>query len=101
MLLLQEAIPRGYSCKSKFPPWIYYNLRYYLVKKNYFHHRFKKKLSDYFYNRFASYRKLVKNTVKSDGLGRLMYIDNKLSYSPSISGNMYLISENTDLVPFR
>jgi hypothetical protein len=29
----EQAIPRGYSCKSKFPHWFSYNLRYYIAKK--------------------------------------------------------------------
>jgi hypothetical protein len=56
---MEQAIPRGYSCKSKFPPWFSYTLMYYITKKNYFHRHFKKKPSDYFYDRFAFYRKLV------------------------------------------
>jgi hypothetical protein len=43
---MEQAIPRGYSSKSKFPPWFSYTLRYYINKKNYFHRRFKKKPSD-------------------------------------------------------
>jgi hypothetical protein len=43
---VEKAIPRGYSCKSKFPPWFSYNLRCYIDKKNYFHRRFEKKLAD-------------------------------------------------------
>jgi hypothetical protein len=45
---MDQAIPRGYSCKSKFPHWLSYTLRYYITKKNYFPRRFKKKPSDYF-----------------------------------------------------
>jgi hypothetical protein len=97
---MEQAIPRGYSCKSKFPPWFSYTLRYYIAKKNYFHHLFKKKPSDYFYDRFPFYRKLVKNTIKPFRLTWLKSIDNNLSHSPNISGNTYLISENTDPVPF-
>jgi hypothetical protein len=62
---MDKAIPCGYSRKSKFPPWFSHTLRYYIAKKNYFHHRFKKKLSNYFYNKFALCRKLVKSTIKS------------------------------------
>jgi hypothetical protein len=39
---MEQAIPRGYSCKSKFPHWFSYTLRHYIAKKNYFHRRFKK-----------------------------------------------------------
>jgi hypothetical protein len=56
---MEQAIPRGYSHKSKFPPFFSHTLRHYITKKNYFHRRFKKKPSDYFYDRFAFYRKLV------------------------------------------
>jgi hypothetical protein len=62
---MEQAIPRGYSCKSKFPAWFSYTLRHYIAKKNYFHRRFKKKPPYYFYDRFVFYRKLVKNTIKS------------------------------------
>jgi hypothetical protein len=48
---MEQAIPRGYS-----------------PKKNYFHRRFENKASDYFYDRFALYRKRVKSTIKSDRL---------------------------------
>jgi hypothetical protein len=75
---MEQAIPRGYRCKSKFPPWFPYTLRYYIIKKNYLHLRFKKKPSDYFYDKFAFYRKLVKNTIKSDRLGWLKSINNNL-----------------------
>jgi hypothetical protein len=27
---MEQAIPRGYSCKSKFPHWFSYTLRYYI-----------------------------------------------------------------------
>jgi hypothetical protein len=30
---MEQAIPRGYSCKSKFSPWFSYTLRYYITKK--------------------------------------------------------------------
>jgi hypothetical protein len=62
---MEQAIPHGYSCKSKFSHRFSYTLRYYIAKKNYFHRRFKKNSSDFFYDRFAYYRKLVKNTIKS------------------------------------
>jgi hypothetical protein len=65
---MEHIIPRGYSRKSKFPPLISHTLRYYFAKKNYFYRRFKKKPSDYFYNRSALYRKIVKNTMKSNRL---------------------------------
>jgi hypothetical protein len=57
-------------------------LRHYIAKKNYFHRRFKKWPSDYFYDRFAYYRKLVKNTIKSDRLRWLKSIYNNLKSQP-------------------
>jgi hypothetical protein len=75
---MEQAIPRGYSCKSKFPPWFSHTLRHYIAKKNYFHRQFKKKPYDYFYERFALYRKLVKSTIKSDRVTWLKSIDNNL-----------------------
>jgi hypothetical protein len=79
---MEHAIPRGYSRKSKFPPWSSHTLRHYIAKKNYIHRRFKKKPSDYFYERFGLYRKLVKSTIKSDRLRWLKSIDNKLKSQP-------------------
>jgi hypothetical protein len=75
---MEQAIPPAYSCKSKFPHWFSYTLRYFIAKKNYFHRRFKNKTSDYFYYRFAYYLKLVKNTIKSDRFRWLKSIDNNL-----------------------
>jgi hypothetical protein len=43
--------------------------------KNYFHRRFKKKNTGYFYNEFSKY-KLAKTTFKSDRLAWLMSTDN-------------------------
>jgi hypothetical protein len=40
---MEQAIPRVYSRKSKFPPWFSHTLRHYIYKKNYFHRRFKNK----------------------------------------------------------
>jgi hypothetical protein len=39
---MEQAIPRGYNPKYKFSPWFSNTLRYYTVKKNYFHRRFKR-----------------------------------------------------------
>jgi hypothetical protein len=75
---MEQAIPCGYSCKSKLPHCFSYTLRYYIAKKNYFHRRFKNKPSEYFYHSFAYYRKLLKNTIKSDRLKWLKSIDNNL-----------------------
>jgi hypothetical protein len=40
---MEQAIPRVYIKKSKFPHWFSSSLRYYIMKKNYFYRRFKKK----------------------------------------------------------
>jgi hypothetical protein len=32
---VEQAIPRGYSRKSKSPPWFSHTLRHYIAKKNY------------------------------------------------------------------
>jgi hypothetical protein len=64
---MEQAIPHGYSCRSKFPPWFIISTV-----------AFKKKPSDYFYDRFTIYRKLVKYTIKSDRLRWLKSIDNTL-----------------------
>jgi hypothetical protein len=31
--IIEQAIPRGYSRKTKFPPWFSHTLRYFIVKK--------------------------------------------------------------------
>jgi hypothetical protein len=64
----QQVFPRGCNRKSKSPPWFSNTLRYYIVEKNYFHRHFKKKQSDYFYDKFAFYRKLVKTLSSLKGL---------------------------------
>jgi hypothetical protein len=79
---MELAIPRGYGGKSKFPPWFSSALRYYISKKNYFHRRVKRNPSDYYQDRFAFYRKLVKSTIKSDRLRWLKSIDNDLKAHP-------------------
>jgi hypothetical protein len=79
---MEQAIPCGYSRKSRFPPWFSYTLRHYIAKKDYFHRRYKKNPSGYFYDKFAFYRKLVKRTIKSDRLGWLKSIDNNLKSQP-------------------
>jgi hypothetical protein len=108
---MERAIPRGYSCKSKFPHWFSHTLRYYIAKKNYFHRRFKKKPNDYFYDRFSFYRKLVKNTIKSDRLMWLTSIDNSRpqnfwkyasNFRKHRSGSIQLNVDGTHLVePIR
>jgi hypothetical protein len=67
-------------------------LRYYIAKKNYFHYHFKKKQTDYFYDNFAFYLKLVKTTIKSDKLRWLKSIDNNLKSQPQHFWKLYLIS---------
>jgi hypothetical protein len=39
---MEQEIPRGYSLKSKFPPWFSHTLRHYIAKKKYFHCRLKR-----------------------------------------------------------
>jgi hypothetical protein len=65
---MEQTVPRGYNRKSKFPPWYSNTLSYYIVKKNYSRSHFKKKRSDYFYDKFAFYRKLVKTLSGLTGL---------------------------------
>jgi hypothetical protein len=63
-----QAIPCGFSRKSKFSPSLYNTLRYYFVKKHYFHHDLKRKQSDYFYDKLAYYGKLDKALSSLAGL---------------------------------
>ncbi|PNF28673.1 hypothetical protein B7P43_G08234 [Cryptotermes secundus] len=79
---MEDAIPRCPTRKSKFPFWYSSSLRYYIGKKNYFHCCFKKKQTDYYYDKFISYRKLVKRTIKTDRLQWLKSIDNDLKSQP-------------------
>jgi hypothetical protein len=67
---MKQAIPRGYSSKSKFSRWFSYTLRYYIVKKNYFHRHFKNKPSDYF-NTDSTF---IENSLKT--LSSLAGLDN-------------------------
>jgi hypothetical protein len=78
---MDQAIPRGYSRKFKFPPWFSHTSRHYIIKKN-FNRRFEKKPSDYLYDRFALYRKLVKSTIKCDRLRWLKTTDSNLKSQP-------------------
>jgi hypothetical protein len=60
---------------STFPHWFYKSLIYYIKRKNQF---FKKYKSDYYYNIFSYYHKVVKTTIKTDRLVWLKTIDNNL-----------------------
>jgi hypothetical protein len=51
--VMEQSVPRGYNIKSKSPPWFSNNLTHYIVKKNYFHYRFKQKRSYYFNDTFV------------------------------------------------
>jgi hypothetical protein len=51
----EEAISHGYNRKSKFSSWVSNTLMNYIIKKKSFHRRFKKKLADYFYDKFIFY----------------------------------------------
>jgi hypothetical protein len=79
---IDQAIPHGLIRKSKFPHWFSSALRYNIRKKDYYYRRFKKKNSDYFYNKFSFYHKLVKATIKSDRLRWLKSIDDHLKSQP-------------------
>jgi hypothetical protein len=92
---MEQAISRGYGCKSKFPHWFSYILRYYIIKKNDFHRRCKRKPSDYFYNKFAYYRKLVKNTIRFDRLRWLKSTDNNLKSQPQHFWEIHIYFQKT------
>jgi hypothetical protein len=79
---IDQAIPHGFIRKSKFPHLFSSALRYNIWKKDYYYRRLKKKNSDYFYNKFSFYRKLVKATIKSDRLRWLKSIDDNLKSQP-------------------
>jgi hypothetical protein len=66
---IEQAIPCGYSCKSKFPHWFSYTLKCYFAKKNYFHRRFKKKPPDYFRTGSPITGNLLKAPSSPTGLG--------------------------------
>jgi hypothetical protein len=51
--------------------------------KNYYHKRFKKKNTDYFYSQFSKYGKHVRATIKSDGLAWLKSIDDNFKRQPT------------------
>jgi hypothetical protein len=79
---MDQAISRGSIRKSKFPHWFSSDLRHYIWKKDYYYRRFKKKNSDYFYNKFSFCRKLVKATIKSERIRWLKSIDDNLKSQP-------------------
>ncbi|PNF43033.1 hypothetical protein B7P43_G08782 [Cryptotermes secundus] len=79
---MEQAIPRGFITKSKFPHWFSSSLRYYIRKKNYFYRRFKKHKSASLYDTFSFYRKLVKATIKIDRLRWLESINANLKTHP-------------------
>jgi hypothetical protein len=85
------AIPYKCSSSSKYPCWFYSILKYYISKKNYFHH-YKKTKSGMHYSYFAFFRKLVTVTVKSDRQNWLKFVDDIVSETiPIISGSTFLI----------
>jgi ribosomal protein L24E len=76
-------IPLGSIRKTKYPSWFSATLRYFIRKKNYYHKRFKKKNTDYFYNQSSKYRNLVKTTIKPDRLAWLKSTDENLKRQPT------------------
>jgi hypothetical protein len=81
---MEQAISSGYKSKSKFPPWFYNILRYSIVKKNYLNRRFKNKRLNFFYDKFAFYRKLVKILSSLTGVnGRNKLLKNLKSRAPT------------------
>jgi hypothetical protein len=52
---MDQAVPRGYVAKSKFPHWFSSSLKYCIRKKNYFYRRFKKHKYASIYNNFSFY----------------------------------------------
>jgi hypothetical protein len=97
---MEQAIPRGCNRKNKFPPWLSNTVRYYFVKNNYFRCRFKKKQWNYFHDKFALYRNVVKYTIRCDRSRWLKSIDNNLK-SQFQHFWKYLVSEIIYPVIFR
>jgi hypothetical protein len=54
--------------KNKYLSCFSGKLKFYIKKKDYFCRYLKKSNAEYFYNKFSSYRKLVKATIKTDPL---------------------------------
>jgi hypothetical protein len=79
---MEKSIPYSYARKSKFPPWFSKALRHYIAKKDYYHRRFQKKQTSYYYDKFVFYRKLVEHSIKSDRPRWLETIDNNLRAQP-------------------
>jgi hypothetical protein len=79
---VDKSIPYSHAWKSKFPPWFSKALRYYITKKNYYHCRFQKKQTSYYYDKFVFCCKLVKHSIKSDRLRWPEAIDNNLKAQP-------------------
>jgi hypothetical protein len=79
---INSAVPSGRITRHKYPIWFSGRLRAYVKKKNYYYRRYKKHKTDYFYDRFSFYRKLVKRTIKSDRFHLLQSVDENLKSNP-------------------
>jgi hypothetical protein len=77
-----QSIPHGSVTGSNFPSWFSRPLRHYILKKNYYHRRFKKNKSDAYDSKLSYYREPVKNTIKSNRSTRLKSIDESLKNNP-------------------
>jgi hypothetical protein len=82
MQAINLAVPIGRVSKHKYPAWFSSKLKSYIKKKNYFYRCYKKFKTDSFYDKFSSYRKLVKSTIKSDRSRWLKSIDENLKSHP-------------------
>jgi hypothetical protein len=76
------AVPSGYIKKHKYPACFSGKLKTCIKKNDYFYGRYKKFKTQYFYDKFSFYRKLVKTTIKTEGFGWLKSVDENLKSHP-------------------
>jgi hypothetical protein len=76
------AIPFGLTRNNEYLSWFTGRLKFCVTKNKLFYRQFKKSKADYFFNKFSSYSKLMKATVKSNSLEWLKCIDKNLKSHP-------------------
>jgi len=79
---IETAVPAVYIKKCELPLWCFETFRYYVKRKNYLNRNFKQYRSNFCNDRYSSYRKLVRATMKCDKLIWLKSIDYYLKTNP-------------------
>ena len=79
---IETAVPTVHIKKCELSIWCFEYFKYYVKRKNYFYRNFKQCRSNYRHDRYSSYRKLVRATMKCDKLIWLKGIDYYLKTNP-------------------